>query len=68
MASKFYTAKLDLHLQLTELAKKLAFSVPAKGYKSAEIVQLYPMLTMLRGCSAVERATRTRQNREPGCF
>ncbi|KAF8891374.1 fungal-specific transcription factor domain-containing protein [Infundibulicybe gibba] len=54
ISSKFYTAKPDLHPQLTELAKKLAFSVPAKGYKSVEIVQAY-LLLALWGCGAVER-------------
>lgn len=54
IASKFYTAKPDLHQKLTELAKRLAFSVPAKGYKSVEIVQAYLMLA-LWGCGAVER-------------
>ncbi|KAL0946465.1 hypothetical protein HGRIS_012685 [Hohenbuehelia grisea] len=54
IASKFYTAKPELHPKLTELAKKLAFSVPAQGYKSVEIVQAYLMLT-LWGCGAVER-------------
>ncbi|KAF9479273.1 hypothetical protein BDN70DRAFT_807308 [Pholiota conissans] len=54
IASKFYTAKPDLHPRLTELAKRLAFSVPAKGYKSVEIVQAYLLLT-LWGCGAVER-------------
>lgn len=54
IASKFYTANPDLHPRLTELAKKLAFSVPAKGYKSVEIVQAYLLLS-LWGCGAVER-------------
>ncbi|RXW20449.1 hypothetical protein EST38_g5405 [Candolleomyces aberdarensis] len=54
IASKFYTAKPELHPRLTELAKKLAFSVPAKGYKSVEIVQAY-LLLALWGCGAVER-------------
>ncbi|TFK30236.1 hypothetical protein FA15DRAFT_581395 [Coprinopsis marcescibilis] len=54
IASKFYTAKPELHPKLTELAKKLAFSVPAKGYKSVEIVQGY-LLLALWGCGAVER-------------
>ncbi|KAJ3576869.1 hypothetical protein NP233_g143 [Leucocoprinus birnbaumii] len=54
IASKFYTARPDLHPRLTELAKKLAFSVPAKGYKSVEIVQAYLLLS-LWGCGAVER-------------
>jgi len=54
ISSKFYTARPDLHARLTELAKKLAFSVPAQGYKSVEIVQAYLLLT-LYGCGAVER-------------
>ncbi|PPQ99355.1 hypothetical protein CVT24_009220 [Panaeolus cyanescens] len=54
IASKFYTEKPDLHPRLTELAKRLAFSVPAKGYKSVEIVQAYLLLS-LWGCGAVER-------------
>ncbi|GLB34598.1 putative fungal specific transcription factor [Lyophyllum shimeji] len=54
IASKFYTAKPELHPRLTELAKKLAFSVPAQGYKSVEIVQAYLLLS-LWGCGAVER-------------
>jgi hypothetical protein len=54
IASKFYTVKPELHSRLTELAKKLAFSVPAKGYKSVEIVQAYILLS-LWGCGAAER-------------
>lgn len=54
IASKFYTEKPELHNRLTELAKKLAFSVPARGYKSVEIVQAYLLLS-LYGCGAVER-------------
>ncbi|KAG5653537.1 hypothetical protein H0H81_012478 [Sphagnurus paluster] len=54
IASKFYTEKPELHPRLTELAKKLAFSVPAQGYKSVEIVQGYLLLS-LWGCGAVER-------------
>ncbi|KAF8643779.1 hypothetical protein AX16_008798 [Volvariella volvacea WC 439] len=54
IASKFYTAKPELHPKLVDLAAKLAFSVPAKGYKSVEIVQAY-LLLALWGCGAVER-------------
>lgn len=54
ISSKFYTEKPDLHPRLNELAKKLAFNVPARGYKSVEIVQAYLLLT-LWGCGAVER-------------
>ncbi|KAJ8517191.1 hypothetical protein ONZ45_g5575 [Pleurotus djamor] len=52
--SKFYSAKPELHPKLSELSKKLAFSVPAHGYKSVEIVQAY-LLLVLWGCGAVER-------------
>ncbi|KAJ7193876.1 fungal-specific transcription factor domain-containing protein [Mycena pura] len=54
ISSKFYDVKPELHNQLTEMAKKLAFSVPARGYKSLEIVQAY-LLLALYGCGAVER-------------
>ncbi|KAJ7811377.1 hypothetical protein B0H14DRAFT_3090616 [Mycena olivaceomarginata] len=54
IASKFYDANPELHPKLTEMAKKLAFSVPARGYKSLEIVQAY-LLLALYGCGAVER-------------
>lgn len=54
ISSKFYEKKPDLHNQLVELAKRLAFNVPAKGYKSVEIVQAY-LLLALWGCGAVER-------------
>lgn len=54
IASKFYTATPELHGRLVELAGKLAFDVPAKGYKSVEIVQAY-LLLALWGCGAVER-------------
>lgn len=36
------------------MAKKLAFSVPAQGYKSVEIVQAYLLLS-LWGCGTPER-------------
>ncbi|KAF5357840.1 hypothetical protein D9756_001244 [Leucocoprinus leucothites] len=54
MLVKFYTTNPDLHSRLTRLAEKLAFSVPAKRYKSVEIVQAYLLLS-LRGCGPVER-------------
>ncbi len=54
IASKFYAAKPELHPKLTELAKQLAFSVVAKGYKSVEIVQAY-LLLALWGCGTAER-------------
>ncbi|TRM59205.1 fungal-specific transcription factor domain-containing protein [Schizophyllum amplum] len=54
VASKFYDPNPELHPRLSELANKLAFSVPAKGYKSVEIVQAYLLLS-LWGSGAVER-------------
>jgi hypothetical protein len=53
ISAKFYT-RSDLHPRLTELAKKLSYTVPAAGYKSVEIVQAYLLLS-LWGCGAVER-------------
>ncbi|KAG6908579.1 hypothetical protein DXG01_004065 [Tephrocybe rancida] len=54
IAAKYYLPTPSLHPRLTELAKKLAFAVPAQGYKSLEIVQAY-LLLALWGCGAVER-------------
>ena len=54
IASKFYDARPELHSRLTNLARKLAFTVPEKGYKSVEIVQAYLLLT-LWGSGPVER-------------
>ncbi|TFK46636.1 hypothetical protein OE88DRAFT_1637889 [Heliocybe sulcata] len=54
VASKFYTARPELHPKLTDLTRKLSFDVPAKGYKSVEVVQAY-LLLVLWGCGPVER-------------
>lgn len=54
IAARFYDARAELYPRLTEVAKKLAFNVPAKGYKSVEIVQAY-LLNTLWGCGPVER-------------
>ncbi|THH20910.1 hypothetical protein EW146_g561 [Bondarzewia mesenterica] len=54
ISSKHYTARPELHAKLTDLSKRLAFSVPAQGYKSVEIVQAY-LLLVLWGCGPVER-------------
>ncbi|KAI0345094.1 hypothetical protein BDW22DRAFT_1405901 [Trametopsis cervina] len=54
VASRFYTQRPELHARLSELARKLAFSVPAAGYKSVEIVQAY-LINTLWGCGPVER-------------
>ncbi|KAI0362543.1 hypothetical protein OH77DRAFT_1388652 [Trametes cingulata] len=54
VASRFYDARPDLHPKLSELARKLAFQVPARGYKSVEIVQAY-LINTLWGCGPVQR-------------
>ncbi|GJE87047.1 Zn(II)2Cys6 transcription factor [Phanerochaete sordida] len=54
IASRFYTKRPELHAKLSDLARKLAFNVPAQGYKSVEIVQAY-LLNTLWGCGPVER-------------
>ena len=54
IASKFYTARPELHTRLTDLAKSLAFSVPQQGFKSVEIVQAYILLAAW-GCGPVAR-------------
>ncbi|KAH9952175.1 hypothetical protein B0H21DRAFT_17239 [Amylocystis lapponica] len=54
IASRFYPQRAELHPRLSELSKKLAFSAPARGYKSVEIVQAY-LLNTLWGCGPVER-------------
>jgi len=54
VSARFYTARPALHNKLTDISKKLAFSVPAQGYKSLEIVQAY-LLLALWGTGPVER-------------
>ncbi|KAL4244821.1 Protease transcriptional activator prtT [Abortiporus biennis] len=54
IASRFYDERPELNAKLSDLSRKLAFSVPAQGYKSVEIVQAY-LLNTLWGCGPVER-------------
>ncbi|KAH9931689.1 uncharacterized protein BXZ73DRAFT_90131 [Epithele typhae] len=54
VASRFYEAREDLHPKLSELARTLAFQVPARGYKSVEIVQAY-LINVLWGSGPVQR-------------
>ncbi|KAF8607837.1 hypothetical protein BDV93DRAFT_467449, partial [Ceratobasidium sp. AG-I] len=54
IAAKFYKKKPELYIKLASIAKKLAFSVPERGYKSVEIVQAYLLLS-LWGSGPVER-------------
>jgi len=54
ISARFYNPRPELHNKLTDISKKLAFSVPAAGYKSLEIVQAYLLLS-LWGTGPVER-------------
>ncbi|KZP01066.1 hypothetical protein CALVIDRAFT_475249 [Calocera viscosa TUFC12733] len=57
IASKFYKGRDDggeLHIRLNNVVKKLAWSTPAQGYKSVEIVQAY-LLLALWGTGPVQR-------------
>jgi len=54
ISARFYDARPELHNKLTDISQKLAFSVPAAGYKSLEIVQAYLLLS-LWGTGPVER-------------
>ncbi|OBZ65745.1 Protein priB [Grifola frondosa] len=54
IASRFYAPREELHSKLSDLSRKLAFNVPAQGYKSVEIVQAY-LLNTLWGCGPVQR-------------
>lgn len=46
IAARFYTKKPGLHSALSGFAKRLAFEVPSRGYKSVEVVQAYLLLTL----------------------
>jgi hypothetical protein len=46
IAARYYTKRHDLHSQLSAFAKRLAFEVPSRGYKSVEVVQAYLLLSM----------------------
>jgi hypothetical protein len=46
IASRYHTKRPELHPQLSAYAKRLAFEVPSRGYKSVEVVQAYILLSM----------------------
>lgn len=46
IASRHYIKRSDLHAQLSAYAKRLAFEVPARGYKSVEVCQAYLLLSV----------------------
>ncbi|WVQ84810.1 hypothetical protein IAT38_006967 [Cryptococcus sp. DSM 104549] len=46
IAARYYHAKPELHHALSAYAKRLAFEVPSRGYKSVEVVQAYLLLSL----------------------
>ncbi|WVQ74330.1 hypothetical protein IAR50_003929 [Cryptococcus sp. DSM 104548] len=46
IAARFYHKKPELHHSLSAYAKRLAFEVPSRGYKSVEVVQAYLLLSL----------------------
>nr|ODN92572.1 hypothetical protein L203_00851 [Cryptococcus depauperatus CBS 7841] len=46
IAARFYHHKPEIHHQLSTYAKRLAFEVPSRGYKSVEVVQAYLLLSL----------------------
>nr|XP_019043474.1 hypothetical protein I302_08052 [Kwoniella bestiolae CBS 10118]OCF22404.1 hypothetical protein I302_08052 [Kwoniella bestiolae CBS 10118] len=46
LAARYYHKRPELHAQLSAYAKRLAFEVPSRGYKSVEVVQAYLLLSL----------------------
>lgn len=46
IAARYYTKRPELHAELSVYAKRLAFEVPSRGYKSVEVCQAYLLLAM----------------------
>lgn len=46
IAARYYDKKPTLHGSLSAYAKRLAFEVPSRGYKSVEVVQAYLLLSL----------------------
>ncbi|WVQ96072.1 hypothetical protein IAU59_003172 [Kwoniella sp. CBS 9459] len=46
LAARYYHKRTDLHATLSAYAKRLAFEVPSRGYKSVEVVQAYLLLSL----------------------
>ncbi|KAK8849735.1 hypothetical protein IAR55_005070 [Kwoniella newhampshirensis] len=46
IAARYHRKRPDLHHQLSAYAKRLAFEVPSRGYKSVEVVQAYLLLSL----------------------
>lgn len=46
IAARFHEKREDLHTTLSAYAKRLAFEVPSRGYKSVEVCQAYLLLSV----------------------
>ena len=46
IAARYYPKRAELHPRLSRYAKRLAFEVPSRGYKSVEVVQAYLLLSL----------------------
>ncbi|EIW71458.1 hypothetical protein TREMEDRAFT_67782 [Tremella mesenterica DSM 1558] len=46
ISARYYTKNPDLHARLSAHAKRLAFEVPSRGYKSVEVCQAYLLLSL----------------------
>jgi hypothetical protein len=46
IASRYYSKRPELRTHLSAYAKRLAFEVPSRGYKSVEVVQAYLLLSL----------------------
>lgn len=46
IAARYYHKKPELHSKLSAYAKRLAFEVPSRGYKSVEVCQAYLLLSV----------------------
>ncbi|QRV98273.1 Fungal specific transcription factor domain [Ceratobasidium sp. AG-Ba] len=46
IAAKYYETRPELHLQLSQVARNLAFTVLESGHKSVEVVQAYMLLAI----------------------
>ncbi|WRT69766.1 uncharacterized protein IL334_006757 [Kwoniella shivajii] len=46
LAARYYHKRPELNAQLSAYAKRLAFEVPSRGYKSVEVVQAYLLLSL----------------------
>lgn len=46
ISARYYTKRPDAHQLLSSYAKRLAFEIPSRGYKSVEVCQAYLLLSV----------------------